>query len=618
MDQPQLSPWKIRIPAALLGGFGLELWLFLGKGDYGHRYEFRILAVAILAGLIPPVRRGFNWLWETASRPPLWGRYIIASVISILSMPLLVHMEVIQRFHLRLHFHDEYSYWLQTHILAHGRLWMPTHPLPDFFASFYVFASPVYASMYFPGTALWNMPAIWLHLPYYAGSLVASGFCVGLFYLIVSELFDGATGLLAAILLLSVGIFRLMSVMLLSEAPMLLMGLALTFAYLRWHRTNLWIWAILMGIAAGWGAITRPLDGAIFAVAIGVGILMDLWRKPRKIWLTTAADILLGAAPFLGLQLIFNHGVTGHWLYTPFSYYTDQNAPGAGFGFHPIPPNAAPVSPLPQQQQFYQGTVMYFLKRHQNMSLFANIRDHFTDAYLLDINTIDAFFWVLIPISVLGMWNRRLWAVWGVLPVYFLGYAFYAWQLNAYAVVAAPALLLLVLIPIHVLGRTGPLDRAVARTVLGIIIAGFAIESWPIADHLVADSYFTLSETEQIDQDLAAKVVPPAVVMFHFNTSGGPADYPWDNSHEEPVYNSDYIWPDDAPVVRVHDLNSETSAIGHPGDRDLPLYEYFEETAPKRVFYLYDRHFRHPILIRLGTASEIIKRMNRQDTKTPS
>ena len=61
--------------------------------------------------------------------------------------------------------HDECAYLIQTQMLARGKLWMPAHPLPDFFDSFYVLTTPKYASITFPGSAMFFVPALWLHLP---------------------------------------------------------------------------------------------------------------------------------------------------------------------------------------------------------------------------------------------------------------------------------------------------------------------------------------------------------------------------------------------------------------------------------------------------------------------
>ena len=119
-------------------------------------------------------------------------------------------------------------------------------------------------------------------MPFYAGPLIAAGLCVGLFYLIVGELLDGECACLAVILLLGIGMFRLMAVSLLSEMPMLLMGLAMVFAYLRWRQHFSVGWALALGAATGWAAIIRPVDAVCFALAIGISVVLDLRKMPGR------------------------------------------------------------------------------------------------------------------------------------------------------------------------------------------------------------------------------------------------------------------------------------------------------------------------------------------------
>ena len=63
----------------------------------------------------------------------------------------------------------------------------------------------------------------------------------------------------------------------------------------------------------------------------------------------------------------------------------------------------------------------------------------------------------------------------------------------------------------------------------------------------------------------------PAVILFRYT--------PGANIIEEPVYNTSVAWPDDAPVVRAHDL----------GPRNSEIYRYYAERQPERMFYLFER-----------------------------
>ena len=71
-----------------------------------------------------------------------------------------------------------------------------------------------------------------------------------------------------------------------------------------------------------------------------------------------------------------------------------------------------------------------------------------------------------------------------------------------------------------------------------------------------------------------------------------------DNPHQEPVYNTDVAWPDDAPIIRVQDLGPE---------RNRELAEYYARTQPERSFYRFDR--RTFTLRALGKAPDFLKRL---------
>src|SRR5205814_8613414 len=65
---------------------------------------------------------------------------------------------------------------------------------------------------------------------------------------------------------------------------------------------------------------------------------------------------------------------------------------------------------------------------------------------------------------------------------------------------------------------------------------------------------------------------PPAIVLYHFS----PQDVPDD----EPVYNDDVAWPDDAPIIRAHDLSPA---------QNLKLFQYYAQRQPQRQVYRVER-----------------------------
>jgi hypothetical protein len=492
-------------------------------------------------------------------------------------------------------------------MLATGRFWMPAIPLPQFFDSFYILVKPVYASMYFPGMAIMYVPALLLHLPYTAATLAAAGLCAAMLYLILTDLLDGASAILGVLMLLSLSMFRLMSIMLMAQIPTLLLGLVMTWAALQWQKNRGRKWLLLLGAAAGWVGITRPADGLCFAIVLGAAMAMDLWGKPWRYWMKIAVWVIAPLLPFLILQLILNRNISGQWLTTPFARYNDMTYPGA-FGFHKGP---APliISDVPEVQAFYETGFKGVIEQHQLINLIPiGLKDEWN--WVDRVAIVDPFLWIIAPLSLLAMWNRRLWMVWGMLPTYLIVMSAYAfsWVLPHYYVAIMPATILLSVLPIRFLTDTFPNRAAMIRTMMGLSIIGLALAAMPQFDRLVHDQYFQYSELDQIDKDLAANVAPPAVVMFHFNRDATiDGKKVRNNPSEEPVFNPDVAWPDDAPVIHARDLNADVSVIGHPGDRDRPLYVYYSRLAPARVFYLYNRGGGNGRLKRLGTPEELLR-----------
>jgi Dolichyl-phosphate-mannose-protein mannosyltransferase len=612
-----LTRWRIShrvkrwlTPAFLL--LGVECWLLISHGSYGHQIFVKpvLILAAIACGLVPPIRSAFNRLWIMAARPSPRTRLWIATAIWIGSSLFLFWTQRVEKTAIHPKFHDEFSYLIQMRMIARGRLWMPAIPCGDFFDTFYILVKPAYASMYFPGAAMLFAPALILHLPYVVAPLAASGLCAAMIYLVISELLDGSSGILAVLILLSMGMFRMMSIMLMAEIPILLFGLTMTFAFLRWRKRMQWRWLVLLGAVSGWAAITRPAEAFCFALVIGSAIVIELWGKPWQFWAKVSACVILPVIPFLSVQLVLNRNVTGHWLTSPFAYYTDLNYPGA-FGFHsgPAPQH---VSDIAEKQQFYEQFAKGVIEQHQWKNVLGGLRTEL--AAVATAAMPDPFFWLTTPLAILAIWFRRYWVVWGMLPLYLLvlaGYSF-SWVLPHYVIVVIPTTLLFCVLPIRFLTDTFPRRTAMIRTMVGLGMLAMIVADMPQMDRTIHDQYFETPELEAIDAILSRQVSPPAVVMFHFNKNALiDGRRITDDANVGPVFNSDVAWPDDAPIIRAHDLNADVSNVGKPGDRNVPLYEYYLRVDPNRVFYLYDRGAPGVKLRRLGTAADLLGKIEK-------
>ena len=556
----------------------------LGQPAVGWK---RWLAVAAAVGmsLVPPVRQGSTRLLDRIRTPSPRAAERAALLIAFLSAAYFLVTALVQDRDLFIKTHDEGSYAIQMQMLARGRLWMPQHPLADFFDTFYVLVRPVYASQYFPGTALMCAPGVWLGWPTWLLPLLASGAIVGLVYRIVTETVDGVAGALAALLMASLGWFRMLSILLFSQVPMLLLGLLMVWAWLRWRRSNRTGWLAAVGAFAGWGAITRPADALCFALPVGAAIAWDLRRRSKLDWGAATALLVAGAVPFLALQLRFNHGVTGSLLRSPFQLYAQRDFPQTQFGFPRYDPAVRPASTLPQKQELYEQWAVPYVKLHQP--------DRIAGAWAG--RWLPMTFGVALPARVLlvpavvgllglGTAPRRVLAL--TVPLFVLAYVPHTFFLEHYAVVVAPAVLLCVVLGFRALEETWPRLRETIAAGSAAGVVALSLSSLHELNPSIDDETFRSPMLRFVNEDLPyfSDLRKPAVVLFRYA--------PGENPIEEPVYNFTVASPDDAPIIRAHDL----------GDRNREIFEYYARVQPDRTFYRFDRKTKTLTLLGPATA----------------
>src|ERR1700722_5949128 len=146
---------RLVVLSLLIVGVGMFVAIygkdFLNLGAWGPGALRALAIAAITVGWLWPVNRSrlpSRWKWSSVAAA-------VAAVAYLLATAWQQHRQLAPLLH------DEFSYLTQAHQLAHGRLRMPSHPLAAFFDSFQLIVHPVYASIYFPGTAMLYVPGIW-------------------------------------------------------------------------------------------------------------------------------------------------------------------------------------------------------------------------------------------------------------------------------------------------------------------------------------------------------------------------------------------------------------------------------------------------------------------------
>ncbi len=573
-----------KVGAIVLMLVGLGLWLSIGRAIKDWNLQVPYLMVPFAMGLlifITPAQRAFAQILDRTRHPSRRTRRLIALAAILVAAAYLTFTAFRQHRYLKPIWPDEFSFVIQMRMLCHGRLWAPANELAPFFDALQLIVEPVYASMYSPGPSLLYWPGLALGWPTWVLPIIAAALCVGLLYLIISELMDGLSGLFAALMLVSIGVFRTLSVMVMAQIPALLLGLALVWTLLQWRKSRRLGWAIAIGVLAGWAAITRPADAICYIVPVALAMLLDLKRMDSRRAVGTCFVILIAAAPFVALQLTVNKGITGRWLTTPWEHYVDQHLPGLRLGFHPFDQTARPTSTVPQIQQIFDQQYVPMIKAHQTKPL-AFVWWNWRLPRLVESALPQRMLLCIAPVGLLALGARR-WILVLVLPVFVAFYALYAVFLDHYSILIAPALILLTLLGIEVLRRNWPTTPALTIAPSLALIA-LCLTSLPEASRRMHDQFSKPRSLMALDEQLQT-IEGTALILCRYDPANVLA--------EEVVYNTSTLRPEDGRIVLAHDR----------GELNDPIFKHYARSDPNRVVYLFDRA--EMSFTRLGTAAEL-------------
>jgi hypothetical protein len=225
-----------------------------------------------------------------------------------------------------------------------------------------------------------------------------------------------------------------------------------------------------------------------------------------------------------------------------------------------------PQSDLPQFHAYYDDVALPHIRAHQR----ENVLDEWRRIYLpytMGAIVPHRLLMILMPLSLVALNDRRRIAMGLGLPLYIGLYVFYTFFSTHYAMVALPAVLLMILLGVKSIELAWP-HRRPMTSALYLLIAILCVSNWPGINRLTFENVF--DPARSIDRALT-QVERPAVVLFR----AGPGHV----VHHDPVYNTDVAWPDDAPVVRAHDLGEQ---------RNQSLLRHYADNQPDRTVYRFD------------------------------
>jgi 4-amino-4-deoxy-L-arabinose transferase-like glycosyltransferase len=598
---------KILFPSAFALGIALcltipQAWNIL----IPHRVACEVLLCAALAlSLHRQARRSVGDLVHFLRQPGAGVRLRLGLIVAIISAIYLYAAAVLNDRPLVPRLLDEKAYTLQARMLAQGRLWRASHPHAEFFETFDVLNTPLTTVIYPPGTAAMYVPGEICGSPDWITSLAIGAAICGLTCLITMELFngDGMAGITAALLVLATTSMHDLSTWILPHQPVMLCALLMIYAWLQWRSAGPRPWALLMGAAAGLGAITRPSDALVYAIPMAIVIVLDLIHlEPDGRRAGLAVDLtlaLLAAAPFLALQGYIDKKVTGHVLVTPSHLYTQLDQPAAG----PLgrESRAQPQITLPQKWDYYHSYILPQVKTYRSTGMWQmlwqarlpNILKHAL-ANRLQL--------LLLPAGCVMVWfDRRLLVI--VLPLAFFVLLHLLNPLfNWYdAIVLVPALAMLSIAGAVALAQWLPAGSVVVM--LGMLAIAFG--SIPeIFGDTGSDQKPGIAQLG-VENVLADNVKAPALVFFTYHRlSGDLSSGAFDN---EPVYPLESGWPDDESIARAQDLGAT---------KNTELIAYYAGIQPERNVYVIDRD---SCAVRsLGTAAKLAGATRSTSAPAPS
>jgi hypothetical protein len=271
------------------------------------------------------------------------------------------------------------------------------------------------------------------------------------------------------------------------------------------------------------------------------------------------------------LQLVFDRGVTGSWLTTPFAFYNQRDQPRLRYGLTIPADGPQPVTRVPEKLEYYHIVVEPRLAMHRPEMFW-----HTFVASRLPMTLGDALpqpmLLALLPMGLLAWRRKRGWVLGATLPLFFVVYTFYPLFPAHYTIITAPAVILTVLLGIKAITLAWPKARAGAWTAMTIFVVGLPFTQ-PVENlEMKGVSVFHAAVLRAADEQTAklAALGKPAVVLFRRD--------PNLKLDHEPVYNLDAAWPDNELIIRAHDRGAENGKI----------FKYYAQHGADRAFYLFD------------------------------
>ena len=273
--------------------------------DLPLHYRIVILGLLLLAGYFAP-RLGDRWFRGIERRAAQSARKRGAVVVAIGVATLVLRLLLLAVLPVPVPAaHDEFSYLLAADTFVHGRLANPPHPMGLFLETFHVLQQPTYASVYPPAQGAALAVGQLLGNPWIGVLVSTAGMCAAITWALQGWM-PAAWALLGGVLaLLEIGLFTYWMDSYWGGSVAALGGALVIGALPRITRRPQVRHAILLGIGVAVLANSRPLEGFIFCIPVGVALVMGLLSPHSRGPRTTASRVLVPLLCVLALTMTF-------------------------------------------------------------------------------------------------------------------------------------------------------------------------------------------------------------------------------------------------------------------------------------------------------------------------
>jgi hypothetical protein len=445
--------------------------------------------------------------------------------------------------------HDEFSYLLAADTFAHGRLANPTHPMWEHFETFHVDQFPTYQSMYPPLQGLVLAAGQVLVGTAFAGVWLSAGvMCAGLCWALRGWFPPGWALLGGASAAIRLAMFSYWGDSYWGGA-LVATGGALVFGALpRLIRSSRPRDALLAALGVVMLANTRPYEGSVFVLAVGLVALWQVRKLRLRAILPPACAVLVCAG---ALMAYYNWRVFGSPTTMPYTVNRKTYSVAPVFSFQ---------APYPEVSYRHQEMLAYYiglqLSRYESARTLEGL-------FLISVKKLDETWSFYIgPVLTLPLlaslwtWRSRrtkvllfLAALMAVSSLVIPPFA------PHYIAPATVVIYALILQGMRALSRDLPrVVRAIPLTCIGMVVVRLALAASPIPLNPVppmtwARNAHPVLGREIIAADLLAKGGQHLVIVHY-----GPEH----SSYSEYVYNDADI--DASPIVWARDMGPEKNA----------------------------------------------------------